>query len=155
MYKGPREDGVDYFDDHLGDNTQAGILEGGGLRDYDGLREKLSPEGVGVEMQCRLCGKRANVTLEWPELFVCGTNGAGQPLLLPKGWQYSDNNSSMFCAIKCNKCGDGYYAPHVTPDEARKYVNSAVSRGFVNPQVIGQWKAAVDMARQSGAQYVG
>jgi hypothetical protein len=155
MYKGPREEGVDYFDDVLGDNEEAGVLEGGGLRDYDRVREKISPEGLNAEMQCRLCGKRASVTLEWLELFVCGSNGPGQPLIMPKGWQYSQNNGTMFCAIRCGKCSDGGYYPHVTPDEARRYVNAAVARGFVSQQALQQWKAGVDMARQSGAQYAG
>lgn len=155
MYKGPREEGVDYFDDVLGDNDQAGVLEGGGLKDYDRMREQITPEGVSIEMQCRLCGKRATVTMEWFELFVCGTNDAGMPLLMPRGWQYSQNNNTLYCAIKCRNCSEGYYAVHVTPDEARKYVNSAASRGFVNQGHAQQWKAATDMARQGGAAYVG
>jgi hypothetical protein len=155
MYKGAREAGVDYFDDYLGDNEEAGVLTGGGIKDYDRLREKLGTEGVEIEMNCRLCGKRANVTLEWFELFVVGTNGANQPLLLPRGWQYSENNGTVYCAIRCGRCPEGYCAPQVTPDEARKYVNTAVSRGMVNPGLVQQWKQAVDMARQSGSQYMG
>jgi hypothetical protein len=155
MYKGAREPGVDYFDDVLGNNDQAGILSGGGLEDYDRMLEKISKDGVAIEMNCRLCGKRAVVTLDWFELFVCGTNGAGAPLLLPKGWQYSQNNATMYCAIRCGRCADGYYAPHVNPEEARKYVNAAVSRGMIPAQAVAQWKQSVDMHRQQGAQFVG
>jgi hypothetical protein len=157
MWKGAREQGVDYFDDILENNDKAGILEGGGLDDHDRVREKFTEEGVAVQMNCRMCGQGAVVTLEWMELFIVGTNGAGAPLLLPKGWQYSANNATCYCQIRCRgRCGgQGYVAPHVTPDEARRHVNAAVNRGMIPPQAIAQWKQGVDMARSQGRPFIG
>lgn len=145
MFRGKREQGVDYFDDVLSET--GGIHEGGGLEDFEGVKEKLVTDGLQLQMKCRLCGKAHNVVLEWEELFVVGSNAVGQPPLLPQNWQYSTNNQDAYTQIQCSRCHNPGLAPHVTPEEARKIVNQGVSRGLVNPQAVNAWKQRVAMAR--------
>lgn len=145
MFRGKREAGVDYFDDVLGE--VGGIHEGIGLDDFEGVREKLVPEGLELFMKCKLCGKDHRVILEWEELFVVGSNTPGLPPILPPGWQYSSVNQDAYNAMSCGKCRGPGVAPHVTPEEARRLVNQGVSRGLVSPQALQMWKQRVAQAR--------
>lgn len=145
MHQGKREAGVDYFDDVLSET--GGIHEGGGLSDFEDVKEKIVADGLQLQMKCRLCGKAHNVVLEWEELFVVGSNGPGASPLLPANWQYSNNNQDAYTAIQCSRCHGPGLSPHVTPDEARKIVNQGVSRGFVPPQAVNAWKQRIAMAR--------
>lgn len=149
MFKGSRDPGVDYFDDVLR-KDDAGVFGGLGIEDYDGLKEEISPEGLKIRMNCRSCGKEHDVTLEWQELYIAGTNGLpGASLLLPNGWQYSQNNGKLYPAnIKCSKCPDGFLCPQITPDEARARVNDALSQNLIDPNLLAQWKQQVTMYRQ-------
>jgi DNA-directed RNA polymerase subunit M/transcription elongation factor TFIIS len=148
LHKGARVHGGDYFDD-MASKGGGGIYGGMGVEDYDGIRESISPDGLVVTMNCRNCGKQHEVTLEWYELFIVGANNPGLSLMKPKGWEYSQNNGSLYPAhIKCSKCNEGersLLCPQVTPDEARGHVNSAVSQGLLpvaNTQAWGQQVAA-------------
>lgn len=156
MFRGAREPNVDYFDEFFeADNNPAGqgILKGGGLGQYENLREAMSPEGLNIKMACRKCGKDHMVTLEWEELFVCGANSPDSGLLLPSGWRYSENNGSLYPELRCSKCGaDEALCPHVTPDECRRHVNAALSRGFIDPRAVQMWKQKIDMYRSGGQQ---
>lgn len=147
MFRGERAANVDYFDDYFeaeNNPAGAGILKGGALGQYEGVRESMGPDGLQVKMACRKCGKDHMVTLEWEELFVCGTNGPGKPPLFPRGWRYSENNGTMYPSLQCSKCGgEDALCPHVTPDECRRHVNAAVQRGFIAPQMIEVWKQKV------------
>jgi len=154
MFRGSREQGVDYFDDFFdADGGQAGhgILKGGGMAGYENLTERLSGQGLEIKMPCRKCGKDAVLTLDFEELFVCGANGPGEKLLLPKGWHYSQNNGAMYPALRCGGCGaEEGYCPQLTPDECRRHVNAAVNRALISPDQVGQWKHKVAMYRQGG-----
>lgn len=146
MYRGKRIDGADYFDDAI-EETEGGILEGHGRNDFEGIREKVHADGVQVDLACRLCGKRHAVTLEWEELYVVGSNGPNVPPVFPPGWAYSPNNQDAFIEIRCSKCGNNGIAPHVRPEEARGYINTAVQNGRITPNQIGAWKQGVLQAR--------
>jgi hypothetical protein len=151
LYRGARVAGADYFDDLNQEGQEnPGIFKGGGLSGYEGVSEYLGPEGIEVKMQCRQCGRECIVTLEWEELFVCGSNGPGLSLLLPNGWRYSENNGTMYSANQC-RCGakEGF-CPHVTPDECRRHVQAAIARGLVSRQQALAWKAKVDQYRGGG-----
>jgi len=150
MYKGNREAGVDYFDD-ISNRMADGVFAGQGVDDFEGVKEQINADGLEVKLNCRRCGKTAAVTLEWNELYVVGTNGAGKSLLLPPGWQYSPNNSACYPAnLPCSKCA-APLCPQVTPDDARKRVEDAVSQGVVSLPQVQQWQASVGQyRRQSG-----
>jgi len=146
FHKGHRVEGADYFDD-LAQRQDAGVFGGLGIEDYESVTESMSPDGLVIRMNCRNCGKQHDVTLEWSELFVCGTNAPGLPLLKPRGWEYSQNNAKLYPDnIPCSKCGEKL-CPQITPDEARQRVNDAVQRGLVPMQAVAGWKHQVDMLR--------
>lgn len=142
VFRGPRDPGVDYFDDYTGGtNDDGGVFEGGGIKDYENLRESVGPDGVKIRINCRKCNKGHDLTIEWQELFVVGSNGPGKTMLPPSGWQYSENNGTLYPAnVHCSKCREPL-CPQVTPDEARQRVNDAVSRNLIP---MGQAKAWAD-----------
>jgi len=143
VFRGQREQGVDYFDDVTGNNDKAGVFEGAGIDDYEGVKETVSPDGVKVRMNCRKCNQAHEVTLEWQELFVVGSNGPGRSLLTPTGWQYSQNNGTLYpTTVTCRKCREPL-CPQVTPDEARSRVNDAVSRSLIPMGAVQQWNDQV------------
>lgn len=137
MYKGARHENGDYFDDVM--QRQEGIHAGMGMDDYEGIKEQIGKDGLAIKMSCRVCNREHSVTLEWPELFIVGLNGSDQPLRLPNGWAYSSANAACYPNLPCAKCGSPL-CPMVTPDEARRHMNTAVSRGFVSQQQVGAWK---------------
>jgi hypothetical protein len=146
MFKGSRIHGGDYFDD-IASREDAGVFSGLGVEDYEGIGEQMSDDGLVIRMNCRGCGKQHDVTLEWMELYICGTNMPGASLLKPRGWEYSQNNAKLYPNnIPCSKCSDKL-CPQITPDEARQRVNDAVQRGLVPMQALAGWKHQVDMVR--------
>lgn len=152
MHKGKRIDGAEYFDDVLesggvGGRGNSGILDSAGLDDYDSVRERILPEGVEVSVNCRLCNSKRGVLFEWPELYQIGSNGPSQPPLIPPGWQFSRNNGTVVFVAGCPACGQPGVALHVTPDEARRKVESAMNAGLLTPAVVQRWREAVARMR--------
>jgi hypothetical protein len=146
MHKGARVNGGDYFDD-IAQREDAGVFGGLGVEDYEGIKESISPDGLVIRMNCRVCGKQHDVTLEWEELFVVGSNGPGLSPMMPPGWTYSENNAKLYPTnIPCSKCGDKL-CPQVTPDEARERVNDAVQRSMIPQQALAGWRHQVAMYR--------
>jgi hypothetical protein len=137
MWRGPREQGIDYFDDILS-GSEGGIHGGAGLSDFDALREKYTADGLAVTLNCKFCGKAHQITLEWPELYIIGLNRAGRPVALPPKWAYSNNNQSAFVELKCSRCHHAGLAVHVTPDEARRHIQTGMDAGHLSPQVFAQ-----------------
>lgn len=148
-YRGAREAGVDYFDDVLGDNKTAGVFQGMGINDYDRMDQSINPDGVTVRMNCRACNKRGDVTVSWEELYYVGSNGGGQPLVLPQGWSKSDENLDCYVRLPCGRCREahGGFAPHFTPDEAKSLIQQAANSGFINQQQVGTWQRKIQMYR--------
>lgn len=139
----------DAFDDVL--SGEAGVQEGGGildsqgLRDYEGIETRLegpSPPhhqgGVAVTLNCRHCNKKRKVILEWPEIIVVADNGPGKRPLLPQGWKFSQNNLDAYVMLPCPSCGQPGFAIHMTPEEAQQHVRSGVNSGLLNPQAVQQ-----------------
>lgn len=148
MFKGARVQGGDYFDDVFRGNDKAGVFEGIGVDDYENVKETVDQDGLQVRMNCRVCNQAANVTLEWMELYIVGSNGQGLSLLVPTGWAYSPNNASLYPAnIPCGKCR-APLCPQITPDEARSRVNDALGRGLIDQAQVRQWQAACAGYRQ-------
>jgi hypothetical protein len=148
MFSGKRDEGVDYFDDVM-KRDDAGIYSGAGHEDYEGIQESVSADGVQILMNCRRCGKRHAVTIEWQELFVVGSNGPGKSLMTPRGWTYSPNNQKLYpMNVPCAKCQEPL-CPQFTPDEARSRVNDAAHRGLIPMNLIQQWQAEVNSYRAS------
>lgn len=152
MHNGKRIQGSEYFDDILesggiGGTGNAGILNSAGLDDYDSIQEKVIPNGVEVSVNCRLCNSKRGIVMEWPELYQIGSNNPQMPPLIPPGWQFSPNNGSAVFVAACPACGQAGLAVHVTPDEARRKVESAVNAGLIPPQAVQQWRAQVARAR--------
>ena len=78
MYQGKRIDNAEYFDDQM--EGVGGLFEGSqGLTDQEGIKQSISDAGQVVDMNCRLCGKKHKVTLEWEEMYVVGSNTPGMP----------------------------------------------------------------------------
>ena len=143
-YQGARIPGGDYFDDVFGDHKSAGIHEGMGLADYDRIQQQLTPTGVMCsQLSCRACGNHADLEVSWEELFYVANNGPGQPLVLPQGWARSEQNMSCYFQHSCPKCGDGYYAVHFTPDEAKRLLKQAADSGLITRDQAAQWDARV------------
>lgn len=148
VWRGARERGVDYFDDIMGENVDHGMFTGMGSADHDRVQQKISKGGVSILMNCRFCGKRAEVEIPWEELFYVGANGPGKPLVTPEGWFKSDTNLDLYTLMRCEygKCGgERGYAPHFTPDEARSLVGQAVASGFISQQQLAQWNHKLRM----------
>jgi hypothetical protein len=127
----------------------AGILNSAGLDDYDSVREKIQADGVEVSVNCRMCNSKRGIVLEWPELYQIGANNPALPPLIPPGWRFSQNNGSAVFITTCPACGKPGLAIHVTPDEARRKVESAVNAGLIPPHAIQQWRAHVARVRGS------
>jgi hypothetical protein len=137
VWRGQREQGIDYFDDILG-SAEAGIHSGAGLADFDAVREKYSSEGLAVTVNCRFCNKGHQITMEWPELYIVGLNRPGRPVALPAKWKYSNNNRSAYLELDCTRCHNPGLALHVTPDEARRHVQTGLDSGNLAPGVFEQ-----------------
>ena len=146
MFKGSRDAGVDYFDDVLTKDA-GGVFEGLGIDDYESVKESVNTDGLKISMNCRTCNKPREVTLDWQELFLVGSNGPGLALLKPTGWEYSQNNGKLYPATVQCSCG-GPLCPQITPDEARERVNQAVQQGLVSRQSLQQWGNQVALYRQ-------
>jgi len=154
QHRGSRIAGGEYFDDVIsntgigGVGSDAGILQSKGLDDYDGVTEHVQPDGVVVEMNCRRCNRKQGLVLEWPEIFVVGSNTPQLPPLAPRGWVYSQNNGAIALIHRCPGCGSPEgLAIHVTPGEARGYLKSAVESGIVSQDQIQLWGQGVARMR--------
>ena len=149
-YTGSRVDGAEYFDDIVDQHEDAGVFQGLGAEDYEETKETVTADGLKVSMNCRVCGRRHDVTLEWRELYLVGANGPSLPLLKPQGWDYSPNNGKLFpVTVHCAKCSN-LLCPQVTPDEARNRVNDAISQGLLPREQAQQWAAQVAQYRGGG-----
>jgi hypothetical protein len=140
------ESEFDDFGDILGDNDDGGVFAGSGHKVFEHIKQTVQPGGVQVEMQCRVCGVPRGILVEWPELFVIGTNGPNTPVILPPGWQLSEKNRTAFLSMPCPKCGKPL-AVHFTPDEAAKHVSNATRSGLLNTMQVEQIKAYVRQQR--------
>ncbi len=158
MHNGKRIEGGEYFDDVLerggvGGMGHAGILQSAGLDDYDNVAESIQQDGLAVKINCRRCGSSRGITLEWPELYQVGSNVPGTAPLLPKGWQFSRNNGTAVFMHPCPSCSNpNGLAIHLTPEEARRHVTSAVDAGLVSKPAVQAWGQAVARLR---SQYRG
>lgn len=142
----PNAEKVDMFEDIM-NADDAGSLEGLGRKDYDSIRESgPSKDGIQLVLNCRRCNKRHGVLIEWKELFWVGSNGAGQPLLLPPGWMYSPRNGSAFPNLTCSKCGNEGIAPHYTPQRAAALIKQA-DTNIIPRKVLQGWAQEVARAR--------
>jgi hypothetical protein len=133
----------DMFDDVVGDNDQAGIYDGAGLRHYENVSERTTPEGPENKLVCRLCGKEVVLTPSWEEIFYVAQNGPNQPLVLPAGWWRSDTNFDVFHTRKCPRCGEEGIHVHYDPENARALVKQAVQMGFIQMGQLQQWKQKI------------
>jgi hypothetical protein len=133
----------DMFDDIVGDNDQAGIYDGQGIRHYEGLQERTTPEGPAAKLVCRLCGKEVVLTPEWEEIFYVAQNGPNRPLVLPAGWWRSDTNFDCYTSQRCPRCGEDGIHIHYDPEDARTLINQAMQMGFVTMPQVQQWKQKI------------
>lgn len=153
MHKGKRVQGAEYFDDivergGVGGVGNAGILQSAGLDDYDGVSEKVQPDGVAIEINCRFCNSKRGIVLEWPELYQVGSNVPGAPPLLPPGWRFSQNNGTAAFIHQCPACSQREgLAIHMTPEEARRHVTSAVEAGIISKPAVQAWGQQVARLR--------
>jgi len=149
LHNGARVEGADMFDDFSDTaNREGGGVFGGslGLAEFEGVKQRTEAQGLMVEISCRKCGARANMTIEWEELYVIGSNGHDVKPLLPRGWQYSPNNAACYPG-QC-RCGCGAnICPMVTPDEAREQVMIAAQLGYITRNQSQLWRAQTSAAR--------
>ncbi len=152
-------EGAEYFDDIIGEggvDGKAGVLDSHGLRDYDSERQNLKKEGLCVELNCRFCNRRRQIVVEWPELFIIGANQPNLPPIAPRDWAYSQNNGSIYFQTPCPSCGNAGLSLHITPDEARKSLNTGLQSGLISQQDLANWKpVVVNMRRQQGINLPG
>lgn len=141
----------DHFDDFLGGEAGAqeggGILDSQGLRDYEGIETHVEAGGAAVTSNCRKCNKKRKVIIEWPELIILGTNAPGKRPILPRGWQFSQNNLDAFVALRCTACGEDGFNIHMAPTEAQQHVRAGLNSGLIQPQVVQQYTAQAEQAR--------
>lgn len=135
-YKGDRAQGVDYFDDIMGDNSIPAIFDtdmgGGGMRDYEKVSSHASKSGVKVNMHCRACPAPAEIDIDWTELFLVAM--APRSGILPQGWRRSEVNQAAYPELRCN-CG-AICAPIITPDWAQKQLDAALRGGLITSQQL-------------------
>jgi len=133
----------DLFEDIVGDNNQAGIYDGQGIRHFENVRENVTAEGPDNKLSCRLCGKEVILTPSWEEIFYVAQNGPNQPLVLPGGWRRSDRNYDCYHSRGCPRCGEEGIHVHYDPQDARLLINQAVQMGFVTMPQIQAWKQKI------------
>ena len=84
-------------------------------------------------------------------MATVAANAPGAVPVMPPGWNYSANNGSAYIAMRCPNChGEGSVAVHMTPDEARKHVQTGINAGFVNTAFVQSVAAQVAQARARG-----
>src|SRR5690606_7130480 len=114
-----------------------GILSSAGLRDYDNVSTRVTPEGVTVKLNCRRCNKPHIITLEWQEVVAVSNNGPNKSILLPNGWLFSQQNNSPYVSLRCPSCGnDSGFAVHLPIDEAQEHVKAGISSGVVSQAAV-------------------
>lgn len=128
-----------------------GILSSAGLRDYDNVSTRVTPEGVTVKLNCRRCNRPHIITLEWPEVVAVSNNGPSKQILLPRGWTFSQQNNSPYLSMKCPSCGnDTGFAVHLPVVEAQEHVKAGVSSGVVPQEVVHNVVQSMEIVRRRG-----
>lgn len=140
----------DTFTDVFSDDS-GGSLESPGLRDYDNVQQTIEPDGLKVAISCRLCGRKHELTLEWHELYVIGSNKPGTVPIMPRDFRRSEQGTA-YTQYNCTKCANPGITVHITPDEAARHINTAVQSGFVSPQQAQTWGQQVMQARGQAAR---
>ena len=152
LYKGPRQEGVDYFDDYALD-TEHAIFKGEALDDYDKVKTHKTKDGITAEAHCRYCSKGAELSIEWPELFVVAQVPATG--LLPNDWSRGEENPSPYPNLHC-PCGNGpqngLLPIFIAPDWAEKELASAIRSNLVNPEQLIQHPMVQDFMRHPKVQ---
>lgn len=136
IFRGARQEGAEYFDDIMGDNSTPEIFrtDQGGIGAYDSVQAQAGPTGMTIVMHCRPpgCGHRRNVILSWPELFVVAY--APQTDFLPPDWDFSAANQSPYPKVTC-PCGEPV-APMIPCDWAMRQVSQAIQNQVVTQQQL-------------------
>ena len=142
----------DPFSDVDDDHGDGGGLAGAGFKRFAGSQSRVDPEGLKVEMCCANCGSGHIVTLEWEELTIAGTNAPGKPPVAPNGWGIDPQQGTLYPTSVICQCGSPL-SPHVTPDECRRHVKSALGAAFIGvPQVQG-WSQRAESFRNVPQRY--
>jgi hypothetical protein len=151
----------DRFDDIVQQET--GIFsEGSGslgdaLARFDGCKTQGTREGVLVEMDCRHCGSPTRLMIEYGELVAIGHevspqeaygNQIGQVISSPTAWAWSIPNQKWWPQVPCNRCTSPC-GPMFTSEEARKHVQYAVQRRWLDPQRTKNLSDAAGRAAQN------
>ena len=137
-----------FFSDEDKAEGVGGILNSSGLREFEGVQEKVVADGLEVEMSCPNCGRKKQVVLEWPELVVLSQNQSGLPPLLPQGWHFDPNSGTAYTALQCNSCGKPRsLVVHMTPEDAQMHVQTGINTRLMPPQVYNAVMAQIARSR--------
>lgn len=140
-----------FFSDEDRAEGVGGILNSSGLREFEGVQEKVVAEGLEVEMSCPHCGRKKQVILEWPELIVLSQNSSGLPPLLPNGWQFDPQSGTAYTALTCNSCGkQRALVVHMTPEDAQVHVNTGVNTRLIPPHIYNGLMSQIAQQRARG-----
>lgn len=102
-----------------------GVLGGDAFDQQERVIEKLNPQRIGFDFQCRCqsCGRPSVVTLTWPEILVasCGRvpadSDTGQP--------WVSHDGKLYPPVRCTGCAGGLFIP-MTPDKAMRLVETGI-----------------------------
>ena len=153
VWRGARQEGVDYGDDIMSDNSGGIFEDSDGLVDYDSVKSRKTREGIEVEAHCRFCNKGCQLTIEWPELFVVAQVPATD--LLPRNWTKGEENPAPYPDAHCS-CGNGpnngLLPIFIAPDWAEKELASAIRSNLVTPEQMMQTPMVQDFLRHPKVQ---
>jgi hypothetical protein len=161
-------DDHDQFNDY---NDSQGIFSpglgqvGDGLKCFDDIRHKLSPDGLLVEMACRPstagagCGKTRQLLVGWPELIAikCDVSphdafrGIPQLAEWASPWRLANGQEGVFWVPEGARCGDcgNLLQPLFSSEECARYILQMRKKGWLNQQdeqSVGQQAARVAAA---------
>lgn len=135
------------MDDDSDLDTSGGVLSGDAMSEFEKVREKVSPQGIGYDFitNCQNCNTPLAVTIPWAELIVASVPGGvplnqenGQPWQIFKGFLYP----SVFC-----RCGTIISLP-LTPDKCERFVLTGIRMGKLNPAQVDQMRQNVQARLQ-------
>lgn len=128
-----------HFTDDDRELAADGILSGSGSASTSKLSSKPIRDGYQISVsQCPGCGIPNLVTLEWPEVVFISQ---GVP---PNMWVYDQGRIRLNAG--CPSCRQ-LLPITVTPDEATKWVNAAISMRFIPAAAVQQIAAQAVQAR--------
>jgi len=140
-------------DQEVIDNAQ-GVLAGDGFRDFETIREKMTPgqngqppPGYTFTLHCLGCANQNAVSVSWLELVDLAAGAVPIDPDSRRPWIFHQGKTTP--PITCGHCAKQIYL-YMTPDQCQRYVKAGVQAGGVSEAYIAQ---RVQQIRQHQAAY--